>query len=493
MSTFNEYLRTLLQDKHLSVAALSRLSGIERTAIQKALSGQRVLPYDTLSQLSYCLRLTPQEHQRLYHYYSALFDSESIRRSRQIIDQLFSELSNLNFTAPPVEETHLLLSLDEYAGDKTIFVGNTNIQPLLRLILAEELIRDDARIELTVPPSADFLNNSILEQYLHGPTTANITQIIAFDSSGMPEDINLHNLDCFRQILPACLFSNKHYQPYYYYENNVAAQYTEPFPYFLLTHNCVICLSSDCTRAMLLRTAEQVAYFHQHFQVLLKQCYNLVQYTTDPVEMLNAYQRCTDNDGFYMVMDQPCFGRFYPNEKITEFIHPELPFYKELVSASQQRFTNLSQVEHFYTLFSEQGVRRYLQTGMLDDFPTAFVKIFTPEWRVHVIRQLAAAIRSGNVVGCMLQKDVFPDYLSLCTSQVSGIGFFTTAQFPLSEGICSIQIQEPNLCRAFHDWLTHLPNSEQTLTTTETADILDNLVTQSMQFCKENHHVTEAK
>lgn len=58
MSTFNEYLRTLLQDKHLSVAALSRLSGIERTAIQKALSGQRVLPYDTLAQLSYCLRLT---------------------------------------------------------------------------------------------------------------------------------------------------------------------------------------------------------------------------------------------------------------------------------------------------------------------------------------------------------------------------------------------------------------------------------------------------
>ena len=59
MLLFSEYLRDLLQAKKMTVSALSRLSGVERTALSKALTGQRVLPYDALDALIYHLRLTP--------------------------------------------------------------------------------------------------------------------------------------------------------------------------------------------------------------------------------------------------------------------------------------------------------------------------------------------------------------------------------------------------------------------------------------------------
>ena len=36
---FSEYLRDLLQAKKMTVSALSRLSGVERTALSKALTG----------------------------------------------------------------------------------------------------------------------------------------------------------------------------------------------------------------------------------------------------------------------------------------------------------------------------------------------------------------------------------------------------------------------------------------------------------------------
>ncbi len=207
MLLFSEYLRELLEAKKMTVSALARLTGVERTTLSKALTGQRVFPYDALDALIYHLRLTPGEEKRFRYYYDAQFEREGIRRSREIIGKMFEDLANLNFAAPAFEETRLLMNLGQYAGDRSVFSGATNVQPLLRMVLTDELSRPDARIELTVPPARAFLTNELLHRYLNGPVTAEITQIIAFDASGMAEDINLHNLECFCRVLPLCLLS----------------------------------------------------------------------------------------------------------------------------------------------------------------------------------------------------------------------------------------------------------------------------------------------
>lgn len=141
-----------------------------------------------------------------------------------------------------------------------------------------------------------------------------------------------------------------------------------------------------------------------------------------------------------------------------------------------ERFSLLRMVTHFYTFFSEAGVKRFLKEGTLDDFPVEIVTTFSREEREGLMRSLASAIRSGNVTGSILREGVFPDYLAVCTSQEHGVGFFTTRQFPLSDALCSVWMKEPNLCRAFHGWMKHLPDSSLTLTAGETADILEKLV-----------------
>lgn len=472
---FSEYLRELLQVKKMTVSALSRLTGVERTTLSKTLTGQRVFPYDSLDRLIYHLRLTPGEEQRFRAYYDAQFEKEGIRRSQEMLGKLFSDLLNLDFSTPAFEETRLLMNLDGYAGDRSIFSGATNVQPLLRMVLTEELSHPDARVELTVPPTDTFLGDELLRRYLGGRLTAEISQIIAFDASGAAEDINLHNLECFCRIFPICLLSHRHYHPYYYYDNSIAARYTDPFPYFLATHSCVVCLSEDGGQAMLLRSPDQVECYHRHFQSLLSQCYNLIQYTENPVEILSSYDGYTDDSGFYMIMDQPCFGRFYDEGVIDRHLRRELPFYDQLAEVARLRFGRLRTVEQFYTFFSRDGLKRFCETGTLDDFPEAFVKPFPPNMRRQLLTALADHIRTGDVTGRLLEPGVFPDYLSMTTSERSGVGFFTTEHFPLQDGFCSVQIREPNLCRAFHGWLTHLPATVHTLGAEETAAVLDEL------------------
>lgn len=475
MQLFSEYLRELLQTKRMSISALARLTGVERTALSKTLTGQRVLPYAALDELVYHLRLTPNEEQRFRAYYDAQFEKEGIRRSREIVSKLLSDLANLDFAAPASEEIRLLMNLEEYARGRSVFAGGSNVQPLLRIALTEELSRPDARVELTVPPTETFLVDELLRRYLGGQMEAEVTQIFAFDASGAAKDINLYNLENFCRILPISLLSKRHYHPYYYYDNTIAARYTDPFPYFMVTHSCVICLSEGGGQAMLLRSADQVECYHRHFQSLLSRCYSLLQYTADPIQILASYDGNTDENGFYMIMDQPCFGRFYDEKTISRYLRQEIPFYEQLAEVAQQRFGRLRTVGQFYTLFSRSGLERFMQTGALDDFPEALVEPFPPEKRRQLMLSLAERIRSGDISGRIVKPGVFPDYLSMTTSQQSGVGFFTTEHFPMQDGFCSVQIKEPTLCRAFHGWLTHLPGSNQVLSAEETAMVLEDL------------------
>ena len=475
MFLFSEYLRDLLQTRRLTDSALARLSGVERTSHSKVLTGQRVLPYGALDEVIYHLRLTPGEERKLRAYYDEQFEKEGLHQSRELVGKLFSDLAQLDFTTPAFEESRLLLDLDGYAGARSIFSGAPNVQPLLRMVLSRELTRPDAWVELTVPPTDTFLGDELLRRYLDGRMGAEVRQIIAFDASGTAEDINLHNLGCFCRVLPICLLSKRHYYPYYYYDDSIAARYTDPFPYFLVTHSCAVCLSEDGSQAMLLRGTDQVEQYHRHFQSLLKRCRPLTQYTADPVEILESYDASTDEDGFYMVMDQPCFGRFYDESTIDRYLRPELPFYDRLEAVAQKRFSRLRTVEQFYTIFTRSGLERFQATGSLDDFPVAFVAPFPPEQRRQLMLALAGHIRSGDITGRILEPGAFPDYLSMTTSRRSGIGFFTTERFPLQDGFCSIQIREPNLCRAFHGWVIHLPNDLQVLSAQETAEVLEQL------------------
>lgn len=475
MLLFSKYLRELMKIKQTNISALSRLIGIERTLLSRILTGQRVLPYHVLKDLIYYLRLTPEEEKQLRAYYDRQFEKEDIRCSREMIDKMFSDMACLDLSAPAFEENRLLVNIEQYAGKRNIFWGKTQVQFLLRIVISEEYNRLDSLLELTVSPLDSFWSAELLYRFWNRKSSVEIDHIVCFDASGAEGDINLHNLECFCRILPISLLSRQQYHPYYYYTNSITSHYTNPFPYFLVTHNCVVCLSEKGDCAMLLRDPEQIAYYQKYFRQLKDQCYSLLQYTSDPMEILNSYQKCTEPDGFYMVMDQPCFGRFYSEEFVQSHIRGEIPGYEQIFHAAQERFALLRSVDSFYTIFSMSGLKRFMADGTLDDYPVELVMPFTPEERRELMLKMAEAIEAEGLAGCVFRENCFPDYLALCTTAEHGIGLFTTRQFPLADSLCSVWIREANLCRAFHGWLTHLPGSSQTLTTGETVEVLEKL------------------
>lgn len=470
---FSEYLRKLIKKNDLTISALARQTGIERTTLSKVLAGQRMLPYNALDSIVRHLRLTPMEEKKLKYFYEVQFEQKDLRKARAIIDKLFLDLSSLDFSIAAFEERNLLVDIDTYVKNRSIFTGNMNVELLLRMVLSEELAQENARIEMTIPPGYSFLNQELMQRYLAEGIHADITQIIAFDSS--EESGVLHNLKYFCQVLPFCLLSYQRYHPYYYYNECVQKHYMDPFPYFMVTSSCVICLSENGQEAMLLRSKEQVSYYHKHFQNLLSECHNLIRYTVNPAEVLKSYVVRTDIDGYYTVMDQPCFGKYYTDEFIEEHIYQNVPYREYLSEIAKNRFRVLRNVKNFYTLYSKSGLQRFMDTGVLDDFPEILVKPFSMEVRKKLMNQMADDIASGKNVARILESGIFPDYLSLTTSLKSGVGFFLTQQSPLKDEFFSIHLEEPSLCKAFHGWLLGLIESRHALSAEDTVKEMKNM------------------
>ena len=117
-----------------------------------------------------------------------------------------------------------------------------------------------------------------------------------------------------------------------------------------------------------------------------------------------------------------------------------------------------------------------MQTGQLDDFPEELVKAFPEEMRNALIRKFINAIKGGKITAGIMKEGMFPAYLSLTTSNNSDIGIFTTKQFPIKNGFSSIEIKEPGLCKAFHEWLLHLPDREDVLSAEVTIEVLNKYI-----------------
>lgn len=471
---FSEYLRELLKKKGIKISALARLTGIERTTLSKVLAGQRMLPYHSLDAIVGQLRLTPLEEKKLRHFYEVQFEEKGIRESREIIDKMFTDLSNLDFSMMAFEERKLLVNIEEYVKERAIFAGDMNVELLLRMVLSEELSQEDARIEMTIPPRYSFLNEELLHRYLSEGIKADVTQIIAFGSSDKAGG-ELDNLKYFCQVLPFCLLSYQRYHPYYYYDEQEQKHYLDPFPYFLVTSNSVICLSENGQEAMLLRSKDQVSFYHRHFQKLLEKCHDLIRYTVNPAEVLKTYAERTDTDGYYTVMDQPCFGKYYEDAFIEDHIRQNIPYREYISEIAQNRFRVLRDAEKFYTLFTKSGLQRFRDTGTLDDFPEILVRPFSVEVRKTLMNQMAQDIVSGKSVARILEPGSFPEYLSLTTSLQSGVGFFLTQQSMFKDDFFSIHLEEPSLCKAFHGWLLGLAESRHVLSAENTVKVIQDM------------------
>ena len=100
-SKFAVYLEKLIDENGGNKAAISRNSGVDRTSIQKQLSGERKLNYKSAQKLATYLNLTVDQRKEyflLYDYQAKGDDGEAIYENRQAVSELLNDLATVKFS-----------------------------------------------------------------------------------------------------------------------------------------------------------------------------------------------------------------------------------------------------------------------------------------------------------------------------------------------------------------------------------------------------------
>lgn len=449
MSAFGEYLYQLIQSRELSVSRLSRDSGVERTAIHRALSGGRVLPYPAVRQLGDYLKLSPQESRRLYQYYERLFEGENTSRARELIEKMFQKLAALPQSGESSLDWFGKADLPDAFQEKNTYKGYGEISGILRFMIGEELRRENPLLELAAPAGVQILRECIERLYTE-KAGIRISQILRFDTYGTGKEYNLHNLECLHHALPSAILSGGTYRIHYYYNEGTQTSYTDPLPYFLVTHEGALCFSENCQTGIYLPGQEQAAYFRACFYGLLRSCHSLLEYgeKEDMGEILSEGAWKWGDCGiltapFWMKGER--MSVIFTRAWVSEFMETGKGILTGKIPSTDRGILPLPGI----ALAEEKEERRKLLQGFLE------------------------RIRGEEMKGRMMNDTLF-----LVPKDSSF--FFSTDSFWLLYGEGqrqSIKLREPNLCKALYDWGIHALNSDFVFDKERTVEILEEIIT----------------
>lgn len=450
MSLFGEFLNQMIRSREISISRLARDAGVERTAIHKALNGDRILPYPAVESLSRYLKLSPGEAKKLHQYYDLLFESEDAGRAREIVRQMVLRLSGQSF--PEAEEGLDPLSCQQPCTrqDGGMYKGYGQIGRLIRFMIAEEMECDTPKVELALPPDTqvwkdclDWLCAAVPEGGRRtGRDSAEVSghgvefaHIVCLDASGCGEKDDLRNLEALSCLLPGCILPGIRYHIHYYYSDRGQSQYTDPLPYFMVTRAGAVCFSPNCQAALLLRAEEQTAYFRACFSCLKKSCHLMPEYLESPEETAKAYDEIAAEEGGCAILPQPWSQKMPGKDWIL--------------------------------LFPRKGILDFLETGRLDDPFTGEADVLTENRRDRVWGEFLDALSRRSLKGRIVNDGMF--HLSRRFLMAASSGGMLLCGDGAGWGI---RIREGLFWRAVRDWAVYFSDSEDVFDREETMGML---------------------
>lgn len=273
-----------------------------------------------------------------------------------------------------------------------------------------------------------------------------------------------YNLSCLQKILPICACGCDYRARYYY--DNVAARLNEfrLFPYLILTEHCALAFSADYQNAILFREETTLRMMREMFEGYLKQSEPLFE-RLDTVQSQLGYtetliRRFIASDSpRYFFQRMPCLSGLLTPEMLKHHLVKEMPERDQMIQAVAQ-YAKVMQTrvldEKTTMFFSEDGVKSFLDTGRVDEYPKECYSPLDFDERIALIRRFLALRDHTNLRMIRETKERAEHALNISVNANEGYLLFQTR----TERLIYLSIREPSILMAFYDYLESMKPEE---------------------------------
>lgn len=471
MSVFSEKLQECITRANIKIASLAKISGVERSFIQKMLTGERI-PSDPeiLRQLSDALMLTPPERRMLTEAYSISKMGEVIYYRRLLVKRLIEGAGSSLSPSPMLRE---VFPNPEFSKPPVLFLsGKASVTDTLRLLMEEELSGETPQILAALQP--ECTSAGVLLQYARICPRLQMEHIVCLDNELQYQRENKYNLQCLRSMFDF-LFGACRYFPSFYYESvSSKAGRTALFPWMIVGSGWVLLLSGDEERAITISDIETVSRCREMFFDMKEECTPVVHPGNvfwDPQSWDSPGQNTS-----YSLQFEPCFGLFFTMDMARKQVKKDAPGRDELLSFLEKRQKQITLLDGGRTnisFFAMEGLDRFLETGRIFELPDTCYEPLPRAFRAELLRRMLACMKAGSYTPYCIQTSKFHISQQLCFFSGGSQEVTCTYHHPVY-GLQNLQLREKSIAYSFCDFFEYLKETGLVLSAEETRILLEN-------------------
>lgn len=488
MNPFQKSLNEYIDAKDITIYALAKISGIERSFLQKMKNGSRI-PNDEkiVHTLSQALMLTPSETMELLKAYRITKMGEENYYRREQVKNIITSFCDTQITSQLITNNNTTQAL-ELKENHDFVDGMANINKLVKAVLELEAQKEKGCVKIIAQPSYTFLYDCISTLDFNSKQTT-IENIIVFDKQESFKSLH-HNLSIFQQLVSS-LFSCDNFHPYYIRDYADAIFNDSSFlPYVIITSDYCLSIAFDLNNAIISSEAKMLKLANRHFEKRLAIASPIYQFFRPaPNEYLQATAVETASElgnlDHYNIFFQPNLNAFMPVDIMLDRINKDIitPEMQQFLVAYFQSINNHTVNVHIS--FTLEGLTLFMETGRITEIPDFMYKYLTPQQRLRVLKNLIADIDRGHFMPRILKSTSFNLAMPIsitATSPQKVLIYYITKE----KGLSIFFLNELNLINAFYDFLVYVQDSELVYNENETKDILQSMLERYIQrFTKE--------
>jgi len=484
MTLFSKRIEELIIESGETVASLAAIGGINRTTLQRIKSGERLPTPEFFCNLSRALRLSPIEQDELAQLLEIARVGETVSYSRRQIFDLIEMISELTeYKIPFSKEIDLKVSpLDNKQSAEPLEVYS---DPMAVLNLIENSIDQELfsatqpELKLCIPHTESKVYDYIFQQMMGNKKKLNLADVLGFRQQSATDEPG-QAVAALRHLIALSLLENINYRSCYYYfspETSVSMPVTALFPYFILTSDRVITISTDFSQAVLYQDAAIFDLYRTEFERLVARSQTFIEESTDLFEVYTMEQI---RQLKHVVEPLPCFAYYIDRELLEANMNKDFPYYQTLLEMAVNHYGNIQRENpNIINVFSLKNLEQFMKDGRLN-FPDEVYNVVKHADRLYLLRlvrdDLANNRRSYYAID---EEQIFMNGSTEFSNEQNLIRVILHYRKDNQLVFKAFEIYEPSVVADFDDFFISLIKSKYILPKEQTLAELDRL----MQIC----------
>ena len=473
MSKFSERCKKYLAADGHTVYSFSKATGLDRTTLHRLVNGKRLPSVDFLQEFCNELRINARETKEIFELYEEERVGTAIYQNRKYIHRFLCEIYSAEHSNS--NETDMVFHgmLSSYTA--TLPETKIQIYTLLESAFCENT--DSPCILMNLPADSELhITKYLVRMFQKYQKPVILKHLLTFaPNPSSTQDVNC-NLKNIAQALPLALSDFKTYLPYYTYGHILSSDFSQLLcPYYIMTENAVLEISSDMKRSILHRDPDTVKLYRSDLERIFSEGRSLMEISHTLENSLSLYQNVNLSPSSILscLETMPCFTWSVPRHLLMDAAQKLLPP-QSLPELLQFFSRQPPENPGLPVFFSIEGLTAFLETGQITGQMLSYLPPLTPGERLETLRNFIDANGKNLFSAHLLKLDMsFSDklYIELLPGQKVLFCVFNP-----EKQLRFVLLHEPSLYDAFSDFFGYLGSPVNSYTVEETNEIVERMI-----------------